>query len=147
MVPLTFTFPGWDTGVDESKEWFTDTLPGSGNNYYPSTLQWTDIFGEMAEMSATSLVTTKPSKIDNETREGVSVFLPRRGSCSILMALAIVKQPGCLRPRGRFQPWQEHEAEDRVLERDPPCFEHLQEGRRATDPPDQWVNFCEKADF
>ena len=65
-----------------------NTFQGSGNDYYQSTLQLTDTFGQEADMSANSLVTTKPTIIENETQQEVSVFfLPCRGSCSIIMAL------------------------------------------------------------
>ena len=55
-------------------------------------------------MSMTSLVTTKPKLTENETREEVSVFLPLRKSCSISMALAIVKRSDSLQLSGELQP-------------------------------------------
>jgi len=51
-----------------------NTFPGSGNDDYQSTLQWTDIFGQMAEMSSNGLVTTKPKDIENEIQQEVSDF-------------------------------------------------------------------------
>ena len=56
-----------------------NTFLGGGNDHHQSAQQWTDILAQEAEMS-TSLVTTKPNFIENETRSEVSecFFTPPR---------------------------------------------------------------------
>lgn len=48
-----------------------NTFPGGRNDYHQSAQQWTDTLAQEAEAS-TSLVTTKPTYIENETRSEVS---------------------------------------------------------------------------
>ena len=104
MIPPTLAIPDGVAGGHESQQQFGNAFPDGGNDYHQSTLQWADISCQEAEMSMTSLVTTKPKQIENETRQEVSVFLPLRKSCSISMALAIVKQSDSLQLSGELQP-------------------------------------------
>ena len=101
MIPSTSLIPERAVRGHESQQQFAHTPPDGGNNHYQSALQWADTCGQEAEMSVTSSATAKPTKIESEIQQEVSVLLPRRGSCSILMALAIVKRPGCFQLGGR----------------------------------------------
>ena len=112
-IPLPPVTPGYDTqghrdvydgGGDNRGD---DNFPGGGLNYYQSTEQWTNASTEQAEAS-TSLATTKPITVENNVQSEVSkCFLPRRRSCSIIMALTIVKQSGYLQFQGQVRPYQE----------------------------------------
>ena len=69
-----------------------------GNNSYPDD----------DDNHPTSLATAKPKTIENDTQSEVSrFFLPRRGSCSMIMALTIDNKSGRLRLRGWVQSHRE----------------------------------------
>ena len=65
--PSLFLTPSGVTGHE-------DTFRGSENDHYQSIVQRTDTFGQVAEMSKTGLVTTKPNIIEYKTQQEVSNF-------------------------------------------------------------------------
>ena len=114
-------------------------FPGGGTDNHQSTLWWTDPVAQEATTS-TSLAPAKPNNIENNDRLEVSIFLPHRQSCSIIVGLPTVKQSDCLRLGAWLRPPSECQGEDPAFCPDPRDPWDSSDGGRAPDSSAKYVS-------
>ena len=139
--PLPPVTPDFDTS-GPGGHW-GDYSPGGGISYHQPTEQWTDASVQRADAS-TSLAVAKPNNTENNNQSEVSNFLPLQKLCSVVMASTIVKQPSCVKPRGRVRPPQNSSGNIPAPRADLQSVKYFFDGAGIPNPPKEYVNSSKK---
>ena len=135
--PLPPVTPDYDTS-GRGGHW-SDYSLGSEIGYHQPTEQWAGASVQRVDAS-TSLAVAKPNNTENNNRSEVSNFLPLQKLCSVVMASTIVKQPSCVKPRGRVRPPQNGSGNIPAPRADLQSVKYFFDGAGIPNPPKEYVN-------
>ena len=140
-IPLPPATP--DYGPSGPGSHWGDYFPSGGISYHGPTERWADASVQRADAS-TSLAVAKPNNKENNNQSEVSKFLPLQKLRSVVIALTIVKQPSCVKPRGRVRPPQSSSGNIPAPRADLQSVKHFFDGAGIPNPPKEYVNSSKK---